>query len=96
MDQMNSSESATEMPRYRCFKEVHALKISSVGKNPENGNAILVFDGAYQPKEMTAEYGDKHSPKEGGYYVLYADGYESFSPAEAFENGYEWIGGNKP
>jgi hypothetical protein len=24
----------------------------------------------------------------GGYYVVYEDGYKSFSPASAFENGY--------
>ena len=33
-------------------------------------------------------YLDKHEPQAGGYYVRYADGYESWSPAEAFENGY--------
>jgi hypothetical protein len=30
----------------------------------------------------------KHSPEAGGYYVQYKDGYTSFSPAEAFEEGY--------
>lgn len=34
------------------------------------------------------EYMNKHQPQIGGYYVKYADGYESFSPAEAFESGY--------
>jgi len=30
----------------------------------------------------------KHKPEVGGYYVVYADGYKSFSPAQAFEEGY--------
>ena len=30
----------------------------------------------------------KHNPQSGGYYVRYEDGYESYSPAEAFESGY--------
>lgn len=29
----------------------------------------------------------KHSPVVGGYFVLYPDGYKSFSPAEPFESG---------
>ena len=34
---------------------------------------------------------DKHNPAVGGYYVVYKDGYESFSPAQAFEEGYARI-----
>jgi hypothetical protein len=30
----------------------------------------------------------KHAPQVGGYYVRYPDGYESWSPAKAFEEGY--------
>ena len=37
------------------------------------------------------EYMHKHKPQVGGYYVVYKDGYKSFSPAEAFETGYEKI-----
>jgi hypothetical protein len=33
----------------------------------------------------------KHDPRPGGYFVEYADGYRSFSPAEAFEAGYTRI-----
>jgi hypothetical protein len=33
----------------------------------------------------------KHKPQVGGYYVLYKDGYASFSPASAFEEGYDLI-----
>ena len=35
--------------------------------------------------------GTKHDPQAGGYYVVYADGYQSFSPAQAFEEGYTRI-----
>lgn len=40
---------------------------------------------------VAAEYVEKHKPTVGGYYVRYADGYESYSPAEAFEGGYTRI-----
>lgn len=34
------------------------------------------------------DYIEKHHPHLGGYFVQYADGYQSFSPADAFESGY--------
>ena len=40
---------------------------------------------------VSQEYIDKHHPQEGGYYVQYEGGYESYSPAEAFESGYTRI-----
>jgi hypothetical protein len=36
-------------------------------------------------------YMDKHKPEVGGYFVQYDDGYKSFSPAKAFEEGYTRI-----
>jgi hypothetical protein len=42
---------------------------------------------------VNAEYLQKHKPRVGGYYVRYADGYESFSPAQAFEEGYTLMDG---
>ncbi|WP_244589494.1 Rha family transcriptional regulator [Escherichia coli] len=38
--------------------------------------------------DVSAEYICKHRPMSGGYYVVYEDGYESYSPAEVFESGY--------
>lgn len=38
---------------------------------------------------VSAEYVGKHKPLVGGYYVKYADGYESWSPADVFEGGYK-------
>jgi hypothetical protein len=37
---------------------------------------------------VSRRYVLKHNPQVGGYYVVYADGYKSWSPAEAFEEGY--------
>ena len=37
---------------------------------------------------MLLEYVAKHKLEVGGYYVVYEDGYKSFSPASAFESGY--------
>lgn len=87
-----------EMPRYKCHKEVHALKIkvlqldSDLAQNENretDGGAIITPEEiGYAPFKVDHAYVRKHDPKPGGYYVVYADGYASFSPAEAFESGY--------
>lgn len=124
--------SARQMPKYRCHKEVSALKISKIEyerrdhalvedkhreeasvaiaenrvfgmshaemaqslANVEAGKAyrgtamIHPAEAEYAPFEVDATYLKKHSPQIGGYYVVYTDGYKSYSPAKAFEEGY--------
>jgi hypothetical protein len=81
------------MPKYRCHKEVHALKIADIRGWSEvgSGAAITPADEGFAPFTVDDEYLAKHKPQVGGYYVVYADGYQSFSPAEAFESGYTRI-----
>lgn len=87
-------QTAAQMPRYKCHKEVFALKIAKIwqhGRTPEldsAGATITPEDPGYGPFEVDFEYWSKHKPQVGGYYVVYDDGYESFSPAKAFEEGY--------
>ena len=87
-----------EMPKYRCHKEVRALKIKSID-NPNNvtdGSRLLTFEEAgYEPICVTGTFMTQHSPQVGGYYVVYADGYASYSPASAFEDGYTRIDANE-
>lgn len=73
-----------ELPVYKSHKKVHALKIRSV-----KGNTIDPWDDRYAAFEVDDTYIAKHAPYDGGYYVVYEDGYKSFSPAKAFEEGYE-------
>lgn len=88
---MEGPGNQAEMPRYKCHKEVHALKINAVQRN-DDGTAVLTPDQiGFTSFEVDAEYVAKHDPKPGGYYVVYADGYKSFSPAGAFEEGYTRI-----
>jgi hypothetical protein len=86
----NIMPSEIEMPKYKCHKEVWALKIRRVKQqDPHDGSAFLeIADDGYAPIFVDKEYMDKHKPESGGYYVLYKGGYESFSPAAAFESGY--------
>lgn len=78
----------TEMPKYKCHKEVWALKIKSV--DVVDDRAFLSFEGGqFAPIRVPLKYLEKAPDGvEGGYYVVYQDGYVSWSPAEAFEAGY--------
>jgi len=43
---------------------------------------------SYKPFQVSAKFYDRHKPKAGGYFVVYEDGYCSFSPEVSFKNGY--------
>lgn len=83
-----TSGAAAEMPRYRCHKEVWALKIARVDIHGDRSATITPEDQGYAQFVVPPEYVNKHGPQEGGYYVVYDDGYKSFSPGKAFEDGY--------
>ena len=74
---------AAQMPTYKSHKTVWALKIAAI-----DGATITPEDHGFAPFVVDEEYLSKHKPQAGGYYVVYADGYKSWSPAEAFESGY--------
>lgn len=52
------------------------------------GAIITPAEEGYREFGVTIDYVVKHKPEVGGYFVLYEDGYKSFSPAKAFEEGY--------
>lgn len=91
-----------EMPRYRCHKEVWALKIAAIEQAPVDMPALARSGGmwllipenkGYSPIPVSHnDYYVKHNPKAGGYYVEYDDGYKSYSPAAPFEAGYTKVG----
>lgn len=84
---------------YQSHKVVRAAKITDVAVTFDtDGNfisAMLEVEKEAGPSPVFArfmvdsDYVQKHDPQVGGYYVRYEDGYESFSPAEAFEAGYD-------
>lgn len=80
-----------EMPKYKCHKEVWALGIKSITYFMNGSAEFQPIEQGYGPIHLSIEYIQKHKPQPGGYYVIYEDGYESFSPAKAFEDGYTLI-----
>lgn len=74
-----------------------ALKIKRIIPDDENvkqipaggfGATVVPEEDGYEPFKISGEYIKKHKPQAGGYYVVYEDGYKSWSPAEPFESGY--------
>jgi hypothetical protein len=89
---MSEIETGVNMPKYKSHKTVHALKIIQVYPRDDNGGAALHFvDPTCAPIEVDHLFMAKHNPSAGGYYVVYDDGYTSWSPANAFEEGYTLI-----
>ena len=82
---------AAEMPKYRCHKKVWALKIDGITRLSDGRWSILPAESGYAPFVVPASYIERHTPAVGGYYVVYDDGYKSYSPAKAFEDGYTLI-----
>lgn len=90
-----------EMPQYQSHKKVWALKIakieldSDVAQTEEretDGSAMITpEEEGFAPFKVDHMYMHKHKPYVGGYYVVYKGGYRSFSPAEAFDDGYTLI-----
>ena len=85
------SGAMAEMPRYRCHKIVHALKIKSVEQYSLDGRHVTFADEKFKLAFVSEVLFARFEPKAGDYYVVYADGYKAFSPAAAFEEGYTLI-----
>ena len=85
-----------QMPEYLCHKKVRALKIKEIIKKPcsivDSATGFiydLVFeDTDFDPFTVTWQWLQRSHCKAGGYLVRYEDGYVSYSPAKAFEDGY--------
>jgi hypothetical protein len=80
---------SAEMPRYRSHKTVHALKIAGISEPNSLGAVTLeIADPGFAPVKVEGAVVSRYFPKPGDYLVVYEDGYQSISPAKAFEEGY--------
>ena len=75
---------------FQCHKIVQAAKIETMSSFVGEGPITLHLEGN-KSINVSRDWVMKHSPITGGYFVLYNDGYTSFSPADAFEDGYSRV-----
>lgn len=78
-----------EMPLYVSHKQVRALKIVGL-EDDGHGSVTMLLDGDKR-RGVSEDLFARYTPEPGDYYVVYTDGYESISPAKAFEEGYTLI-----
>lgn len=80
---MTSSNAA--MPIYASHKRVRALEICDV----DLATCTIHFsDPAFTPRQLESTVFARYIPEAGDFFVVYDDGYESFSPRKAFLDGY--------
>lgn len=60
-------------------------------ENDPVGYHVVPEDKSYPALLVSRRWFAKHQPEAGGYYVLYGDGYASYSPPGAFEQGYRLV-----
>jgi len=78
------------LPTYISHKRVRALEIASIGAyDPMNDRRLVSFsDARFSPVKMEERMFSRYKPGPGDFYVVYEDGYQSFSPRKAFLEGY--------
>lgn len=89
-----SSKLEDRLPRFKCHKIVHAAQVTSIIEEMA-GWTVIVKDKQGKPFAIgvSASWIQKHGAEAGGYFVCYKDGYTSWSPREAFEEGYAFMDG---
>lgn len=80
------------IPEYQCHKIVRAAKITAIRIDPAfvgDGSALLAFGDINLEIQVDNVWIKRNGPIiVGGYYVVYSDGYRSYSPGKEFDKGY--------
>lgn len=77
----------TDLPLYQSHKKVRALQLASI-EDALDGVRLSFSEPGYDPIGVDFKLVHRYRPVPGDYYVVYEDGYASFSPKAAFEAGY--------
>ncbi len=79
-----------QMPQYQSHKKVWALKIAAMEVFEDHQAKIAPADPGFDTFFTRPGWANRFEGGEDdlGYYVVYSDGFSSWSPSEAFEKGY--------
>lgn len=77
-------------PVYKCHKIVNAAKLLAITEDHDSTETpwLLTFEDGVPNQRVSFEWYRTRKPEVGGYFVIYSDGYTSWSPGEVFEEGY--------
>ncbi|XUO88434.1 hypothetical protein RVM26_04860 [Halomonas sp. KM072] len=83
-------EPQMRMPKYQSHKQVWALRIAGVEIHKDGSATIAPKDDGYAPFRTRVGWADRFqgSEEDPGVYVEYEDGFTSWSPTKAFDDGY--------
>jgi hypothetical protein len=81
----------TPMPQYQCHKKVWALKIAAIEIEADKSAKIAPADDGFASFQTKPNFPWKGSEDDLGFFVVYEDGYQSWSPTKAFVEGYSRI-----
>ncbi len=85
-ENINEETPLKELPFYKSHKVVQAFKVLEI---TQKGDGKVLLIGAEYKALVDVEYFKRNNRLcVGCYYVKYENGYESWSPCEAFEEGY--------
>lgn len=76
------------MPRYICHKVVSALKIAAIEILQDKSAKIAPVEKGFAPFQTNPNFRFTGSESDLGYFVVYEDGFQSWSPTKVFEDGY--------
>lgn len=82
---------STDYPHWKSHKIVQAFQIAQINHAPDGGAALSPADTKLASVQVNADWVKKHNPQVGGFYVIYGDGYASYSPEQAFIDGYSLL-----
>lgn len=83
----------TELPMYQCHKQVRALRIAAIEIHQDLSATIAPIDAGYAPFKTRPGWAERFQGNESdpGVYVVYEDGFSSWSPSAPFDAGYSLI-----
>jgi hypothetical protein len=81
-------EAMSQLADWKCHKIVKAGKILEFGPGFNTPVTVEDVNGAPCKVNIRSDVFARGRPNLGDYLVIYEDGYKSWSPAKAFEDGY--------
>lgn len=85
-----------DLPLWRSHKLIRGFEIAQMVPLEGTSQLRLIDPTGQHIVDVSNQYVMRYRPYVGGYYALYSDGYESFSPSDAWLAGYTKVDESAP